>query len=33
LDKLEGDKTLGFSDKEFEGPSIVEGKIVFKFMK
>ena len=33
LDKLEGDKTPGFSEKEFEGPSIVEGKIVFKFMK
>ncbi len=33
LDKLDSDKTPGFSDKEFDGPKIEEGKIVFKFMK
>ena len=33
LDKLEGDKTPGFSAAEFDGPKIDEGKIVFTFTK
>jgi len=31
LDKLENDRTPGFSSDEFDGPKIVEGKIVFNF--
>ncbi|MFZ4440368.1 MAG: flagellar assembly protein T N-terminal domain-containing protein [Syntrophales bacterium] len=33
LDKLEGDKTPGFSGEEFDGPKMEEGKIVFIFTK
>ena len=33
LDKLESDKTPGFSSEEFDGPKIEEGKIVFIFTK
>jgi len=33
LDKLEGDKTPGFSGEEFDGPKIDEGKIVFIFIR
>jgi len=33
LDKLESDKTPGFSGAEFDGPKIDEGKIVFTFTK
>jgi len=33
LDKLENDRTPGFSNNEFDGPTIEGGKIVFTFTK